>query len=115
MNIFIKVYFQSNESLPEELPIGPGPDTVHGAGLQVHKDGSGDVLPTTGLVVVHIDPLELEVGLPLVGPGGVDAMLVADDLPELGADLVAALASLDMHDFSHLESGFEVWSGIKLT
>lgn len=28
-------------------------------------------------------------------------MLVADDFPELGADLVAALAALDVEDFSH--------------
>ena len=28
-------------------------------------------------------------------------MLVGDDLPELGADLVAALASLDVDNFSH--------------
>ena len=27
--------------------------------------------------------------------------LVSDDLPELGADLVAALAGLDVHDFAH--------------
>ncbi len=34
-------------------------------------------------------------------PGGVDAVLVGDDLPELGADLVAALAALDVHDLTH--------------
>ena len=28
-------------------------------------------------------------------------MLVGDDLPELGADLVAALASLDVNDLAH--------------
>ena len=28
-------------------------------------------------------------------------MLVADDLPELGADLVAALAGLDVDDLPH--------------
>ena len=68
---------------PEDLAEGAGPDGVHGAGLQVHQDGPGDVLPTAGLVVVHIDPLQLEVGLPSVGTGGVDAVLVGDDLPEL--------------------------------
>lgn len=30
----------------------------------------------------------------------VDAMLVGDDLPELGTDLVAALAALDVHDLT---------------
>jgi len=33
----------------------------------------------------------------VVGAGGVNAVLVADDLPELGADLVAALAALDVN------------------
>ena len=32
----------------------------------------------------------------MVGAGGVDAVLVGDDLPELGTDLVAALATLWM-------------------
>jgi hypothetical protein len=36
----------------------------------------------------------LKLGVPVVGAGGVDAVLVGDDLPELGSDLVAALASL---------------------
>ena len=30
--------------------------------------------------------------LTLIAAGGVDAVLIADDLPELGPDLVAALA-----------------------
>ena len=68
---------------PEDLPEGAGPDGVHGAGLQVHQDGPGDVLPAAGLVVVHVDPLQLEVGVSMVGSGGVDAVLVRDDLPEL--------------------------------
>ena len=33
-----------------------------------------------GLVVVHVDALQLEVGVAMVGPGGVHAVLVADDL-----------------------------------
>ncbi len=36
----------------------------------------------------------------MVGAGGVDAVLVGEDLPELGADLVAALASLDVDDLT---------------
>ena len=49
----------------------------------------------------HLNPLHLKLGGAGVGAGGVDAMLVRDDLPELGADLVAALAGLQVHDFSH--------------
>ncbi len=67
----------------EDLPEGPGADAVHGAGLQVHQDRPRDVLPAARLVVVHIDPLQLEVRVPVVGAGGVDAVLIGDDLPEL--------------------------------
>ena len=81
----------------------------------------------------HVDALQLEVGVAVVGAGRVNAwgglgghilvcspqesapgsdcsgmqrgqqltMLVGDDLPELGADLVAALASLDVDDLAH--------------
>jgi len=37
----------------------------------------------------------------VVGAGGVNAVLVGDNLPELGSDLVAALATLDVNDLSH--------------
>ena len=60
-----------------------------------------NIFAAGGLVVVHIDPLELEVGGAAVGAGGVDAVLVGDDLPELGPDLVAALAGLDVDDLPH--------------
>ena len=44
--------------------------------------------------------------LTLIAAGGVDAMLIADDLPELGPDLVAALAGLQVDDFSHGGGGY---------
>jgi hypothetical protein len=34
-------------------------------------------------------------------------VLVGDDLPELGTDLVTALASLDVNDLAHLCAFFE--------
>ena len=76
-------------------------DRVHGAGLEVHEDVAGHVAAAGRLVVVHVDALELEVGVAVVGAGRVDAVLVGDDLPELGADLVAALATLDSNDLTH--------------
>ena len=68
---------------PEDLTKGSGAHAVHGAGLEVHEDGAGHILAAAGLVVVHVDPLQLEVGVPMVGAGGVDAVLVRDNLPEL--------------------------------
>ena len=67
----------------EDLTEGAGPDAVHGAGLEVDEDGPGHVLASTGLVVVDIDPLELEVGGASIGAGGVNTMLIRDYLPEL--------------------------------
>ena len=50
-------------------------------------------LTAAGLVEVHIDALQLQVRVAVVGASGVHAMLVTDDLPELGTNLVAALAT----------------------
>ena len=44
---------------------------------------------------------QLEIGITMVGTSWVNAMLVGDDLPELGADLVTALAGLEVDNFSH--------------
>ena len=81
---------------PEDLAEGTGPDAVHGARLQVHQHGPGHVLAPAGLVVVDIDPLQLEVGLPSVGAGGVNAVLVRDDLPELKHNGVTQLFSIEL-------------------
>ena len=40
-------------------------------------------LLTCGLIVVDVDSLQLKVGVTMVGTGGVNAMLVWDNLPEL--------------------------------
>ena len=37
-----------------------------------------------GLVVVDVDPLQLEVGVAVVGTGGVNAVFVGDDLRVAG-------------------------------
>mmetsp|Transcript_78078 Transcript_78078/g.155161 ORF Transcript_78078/g.155161 Transcript_78078/m.155161 type:complete len:543 (+) Transcript_78078:117-1745(+) len=85
----------------EDLAEGARADGVHGAGLEVHEDVAGHIATARSLVVVHVDALQLEVGVAVVGAGGVNAVLIGDDLPELGADLVAALATLDSNDLTH--------------
>ena len=69
--------------------------------LQVHQDRAGDVAAAGGLVEVHVDALQLQVGVAVVRAGRVNAVLIGDDLPELGADLVTALATLDSNDLTH--------------
>ena len=85
----------------EELTEGSSSDGVHCPRLKIHKDSSGDVSATGGLVVVNVDSLELEIRVTVVRAGGVNSVLVGDDLPEFGTDLVSALTALNVDDFSH--------------
>jgi len=87
----------------EELTERSGSDGVHGSWLKVHEDGSWDVSATSGLVVVDIDSLELEIRVTVVGTSGVNSVFVRDDFPEFGTNLVTALASLDVDDFTHVD------------
>ena len=85
----------------EELTERACAHRVHGARLQIHEDRTRHVAAAGGLVVVHVDALELQVRVSVVRAGRVDAVLIADHLPELRADLVAALATLDSDDLTH--------------
>ena len=85
----------------EELTERSSADRVHSAGLEVHKDCARNVTASGGFVEVDVDAFELEVRVSVVGAGWVNAVFVRDDFPELGTDLVTALASLDVDDFSH--------------
>jgi hypothetical protein len=87
----------------EELTERSSTDGVHGTGLEVHKDSTGNITATCGFVVVDVDSLELEIGVTVVGAGGVNTVFVGDDFPELSTDLVTALAGLNVDDFSHLK------------
>jgi len=86
----------------EDLTEWTTSNRVHGAWLEVDEDGSWHILAAGGLVVVDVDSLELEVRVAVVGSGWVDSVFVGDDLPELGSDLVTALAGLKVDDLSHL-------------
>merc|ERR1711939_851999 len=85
----------------EELTEWSSTDGVHGTRLEVHEDSARHIAATGSLVVVHIDALQLEVGVTVVGTGRVDTVLVGDNLPELGTNLVTALASLDVNELAH--------------
>jgi len=86
----------------EELTEWSSSDGVHGSWFEIHEDGSWDVSSTSGLVVVDVDSLELEIRVTVVGTGGVNTVFVGDDFPELSSDLVTALTGLDVDDFSHV-------------
>jgi hypothetical protein len=87
----------------EELSEWSSSDGVHGTWLEIHENGSWDVTSSSGLVVVNVDSLQLEVGVSVVGSSWVNSVLVRDDFPEFGTNLVTALSSLDVNDFSHVK------------
>jgi hypothetical protein len=92
----------------EQLTEGSSSHRVHGTGLEIHENGSGHVSAASGFVEVNVDSLELKVGVAVVGTGGVHAVLVGDHLPELGTDLVTALSSLNVNNFSHVSNLIEL-------
>jgi len=85
----------------EELTEGTSSDGIHGTGFEIHEDGSGDVSSTSSFVEVNVDSFKLEVRITVVGTSGVNTVFIGDDFPELSTDLVTALTTLDMNDFSH--------------
>merc|ERR1712054_268701 len=50
----------------EELTERTSSDGVHGSGLEIHEDSSGNVSATSGLVVVDVDSLELEIRVTVI-------------------------------------------------
>ena len=70
------------------------PDIIQAARLEVDKDCPWYVASVPTLVVVDIDPLQLEVGRSLVLTVGVDSVLLRDNLPELCSYLIATLTHL---------------------
>ena len=64
----------------EDLAVWSGADGVHGSRLEIHEDGAGHIASSARLVEVHIDALELEVAVTVVGASWVNAVLVANDL-----------------------------------
>lgn len=61
---------------PEYLSEGSRADRVHSPRLQVNQNCPRNVLASGSLVVVDIYPLQLKVGVSMVGTGRVDAVLV---------------------------------------
>nr|GLL24506.1 hypothetical protein ACMD2_20344 [Ipomoea trifida] len=86
---------------PEDLAIRASPNTIHCAGLQIHEHCTRDKPSTGSLIVIHIDTLQLQIRSPTVASCWVYAMFITDNFPEFGSNLVSALPTLNMEDFSH--------------
>jgi hypothetical protein len=50
----------------EELSEWSSADGVHGSWLQVHEDGAWDISSTSGLIVIDVDALKLEVRISVI-------------------------------------------------
>ena len=62
---------------PEDAAILASPDGFRDAGLEVHQHGPGHVGAAGRLVVVDVDPLQLQLlVIPVPGACGVDTMLL---------------------------------------
>ena len=65
---------------------------------------------TSGFVVVDVYPFQLQIRVSVICSCRIDSMFVGYNLPELGSDLVSALAGLEMDDFTHVDGcGNETW------
>ncbi|CAH2072927.1 unnamed protein product [Thlaspi arvense] len=67
----------------EDLTIRSSSDTVHSTGLEIHENGTGNVSSAGCLVIVDINPLQLQIRVSSVTTSGINPVLVADDFPEL--------------------------------
>jgi len=85
----------------EKLSERSSADGVHGSRLEVHEDGTRNISSSGSFVVVDVDSFKLKIGISVVCSGWVNSMFVRDDFPEFGTDLISALTSLYVNDFSH--------------
>jgi hypothetical protein len=85
----------------EELTERSSTDGVHGSWLKIHEDSTGDISTTSGLIVINVNSLKLEIRVSVISTSGVNTVFVRDYLPELGTDLVTALTTLNVHDLTH--------------
>lgn len=91
---------------PEQVAEGTRPYGIHGSRLEVDQDRARNILVRANFVVVNVDTLELEVVVALVQAIAINAVLVRDDLPELGTDLVTALSD----DWGERRSAWSMYS-----
>jgi hypothetical protein len=78
--------------------------SVDDAGLEVEEHRAWCVLAARGLVVEHVDGVEMRVVVAAVTTVAANAVLVAQHLLKLGAHLTTALARLQVHNLARRSS-----------
>jgi len=76
---------------------------IHRSGFEIDENSTGNVFLISSLVVVNVEPLKLKIVVTDILSSSVDTVFLGNDLPELGTDLVTALTSLKVDDFTHSE------------
>jgi len=85
----------------EKLTEWSGSYGVHRTWFEIHEDSSWDESTTGGFVIIYIDSFKLKIRVTVIGTGWVNSVFIRDDFPEFSTDLVTALTSLDVNEFSH--------------
>jgi len=91
-------------SRAEELAERQHAQSADHAGLEVHEHRAGHVPAALGLVVKHVDAVELRAVVAAVLSAAGDAVLVAHHLPKHGAHLAIALARLHVRNLARRNS-----------
>lgn len=86
---------------PKDMANGSKPNTTHGAKLQIHEHHLGHISSPVCFIVVHIDPLQLKIPTSIIPSSWINPMVITNDLPKLGSDLVFAPSCLYVQDLIH--------------
>ena len=90
----------------EKLTEGTSSYRVHGSWFEIHQDSSWYITSTGGFIVIDVDSFELQIRISMIGTCWVNTVLIWDDFPKFGTDLVTTLSCLNMNDFSHFSKLF---------
>jgi hypothetical protein len=60
----------------EELSIRTGTDAIHGAGLEIEQNGSGNISSTGCFIEINIYPFQLLIAVSTICPSGIDSVFV---------------------------------------
>jgi hypothetical protein len=85
----------------EKVSERTGTESVHGTRFEIDENSTRDILVGGYFVIVHVDTLQLKVEVSFIETLAIDTVLVGHDFPEFGTDLVTALPSLEVNDFTH--------------
>lgn len=67
----------------EKLSERSRPDRIHRAWLEINQYPARNIFAARSLVVVDVNPLQLQVGVSDIGTSGIDTVLIRYHLPEL--------------------------------